>query len=623
MTPEDLADKGWRMLQHDKRAPRKSAMSSPREKASTAGIVVRPNPAPRSKYPREPPIPPHYFKVVLRISGGFNVSGQRPSTIMEALRVSTGLSKQACGKDMVRLDAVGNLVVVGTEDGDRADSYATLSTLKVGSQTYPMKAYFPTEDQGKGVIRQIPPHHTQQQIQENLSESGMNPDIVGFRRLGASETVLLVFRRQEVPHYVMYGGAWHRCTLFRRRVQACLICYQTGHREDVCPNRGTTKKCRECGTPNPTDGHECTPQCLLCGKSHVTGSRECRKKFETPFTIRQRRRQRRERRAREREEQLPSPPPGGDGRRSRSKERRASSVSFADVGSAGGGGSTAGRRRSTSRGRSGSRSGQSRSRSVPRQQPGGQSNHGGRGQQQRNQQGAQSQVTYQRNWASMVAGRESEVHPEIVTLDTVKSLQQTTKNMQTKITQQDGKIGACESGSFPQPMDSDRHPSTASSAVSVSSPASAPSSVPATTESEESDMDSQGPPNKRKASVIRRNPTPAPIEDADLMQRVEQHVERAVKAAMDAILPAIFERFQQLGNRMTALEQNHNALAAQVAQIAQYIPQLAPAQPEQSLPHPAVVPQAAPVSAAAVLRPSRLELAAHTLPTNQHGCNNQ
>lgn len=187
---------------------------SPSEKASTTGIVVRPNPAPRPKQLRKPPIPPQYLRVVLRISGGFNVSEQRPSTVMEALRVSSGLSK-ACCKDMVRLDAVGNLVVMGTEDGDRADNYATLFALKVGSNIYPMKAYFPTEDQGKGVIHQIPPRRTLQQIQENLSESGINPDIVGFRRLGASETILLAFRSREVPHHVMYGVSWRRCTLFR------------------------------------------------------------------------------------------------------------------------------------------------------------------------------------------------------------------------------------------------------------------------------------------------------------------------------------------------------------------------------------------------------------------------
>lgn len=29
--------------------------------------------------------------------------------------------------------------------------------------------------------------------------------------------------------------------------------------------------------PNPMDGHECWPYCLLCGKRHVTGSRECRR----------------------------------------------------------------------------------------------------------------------------------------------------------------------------------------------------------------------------------------------------------------------------------------------------------------------------------------------------------
>ncbi|KAH6940597.1 hypothetical protein HPB50_002920 [Hyalomma asiaticum] len=48
------------------------------------------------------------------------------------------------------------------------------------------------------------------------------------------------------------------------------------------------KRCRECGSAEPTPDHRCEPKCLLCGRDHPTGDRKCKARFKTPYLIKKR-----------------------------------------------------------------------------------------------------------------------------------------------------------------------------------------------------------------------------------------------------------------------------------------------------------------------------------------------
>ncbi|XP_037572437.1 serine/arginine-rich splicing factor 4-like [Dermacentor silvarum] len=50
------------------------------------------------------------------------------------------------------------------------------------------------------------------------------------------------------------------------------------HRTDVCPTPNAV--CSKCGASNPSQGHECIPNCAICGEEHATGDTSCRKKLK-------------------------------------------------------------------------------------------------------------------------------------------------------------------------------------------------------------------------------------------------------------------------------------------------------------------------------------------------------
>ncbi|CAN7946263.1 unnamed protein product, partial [Ixodes hexagonus] len=72
-----------------------------------------------------------------------------------------------------------------------------------------------------------------------------------------------------------------RCYIYKKTRAACLNCGAVGHRVDVCP-KPKGYACSTCGTPNPAEGHSCTPCCALCKGPHKTYSKECEMKFYKP-----------------------------------------------------------------------------------------------------------------------------------------------------------------------------------------------------------------------------------------------------------------------------------------------------------------------------------------------------
>ncbi|KAL1481385.1 hypothetical protein MTO96_034501, partial [Rhipicephalus appendiculatus] len=70
-------------------------------------------------------------------------------------------------------------------------------------------------------------------------------------------------------------GAILRCTPYRGSPDACTNCRQPGHRHDVCPCPKTNLWPR-CGTQHLPQEPPCTPKCILCEGSHLTGTGSCK-----------------------------------------------------------------------------------------------------------------------------------------------------------------------------------------------------------------------------------------------------------------------------------------------------------------------------------------------------------
>nr|XP_050049669.1 uncharacterized protein LOC126545747 [Dermacentor andersoni] len=97
---------------------------------------------------------------------------------------------------------------------------------------------------------------------------------------------MLTFTTKKVPRKIKCLGAILNYYLHKKKYDVCYKCGDLRHRSDVCESK---EKCRGCGIPNPTEGHDCNPTCKLCGQPHPTGDRTCKEIFRTPYIVKKRR----------------------------------------------------------------------------------------------------------------------------------------------------------------------------------------------------------------------------------------------------------------------------------------------------------------------------------------------
>ncbi|KAH7953899.1 hypothetical protein HPB49_013851 [Dermacentor silvarum] len=189
----------------------------------------------RKPAPRPAPLPLDDYKLVMRSRSGLDVAKLAPSELSLALLQATNTTWRQANLRL-RIDQNQNTATVSTPTKEMAIKFIEVSKIK------------------------------------------------------DSTTVILTFAGLVVPHYLWLYGAEYRCTLHKKTVPVCWVCYEVGHRSTACPRPGT-RACHECGTRDPAPGHTCVAKCTLCGGGHITGTKGCPERFITPYLIRQRERQ--------------------------------------------------------------------------------------------------------------------------------------------------------------------------------------------------------------------------------------------------------------------------------------------------------------------------------------------
>lgn len=236
--------------------------------------------------PRQPQLPEEDYKVVIRPRGGFDTM-QSSAIIKDGVLRAAGITMKDAEEDILRVNSKQNTFIMSTPKLENAKRYSQLKEIRIGTGVFGAAAYITAPDNtSKGVIRGIPDYDAPEDIEESLVNR-RNPTILHARRMGRTDSVVIVFEGTYVPHYVYYRGAEYRCVLYRKKHELCTTCGRLGHRADVCP-APNTKHCRGCRMLNPTEDHQCDPRCSLCGKGHLTGDKQCREWFKTPYLLKKR-----------------------------------------------------------------------------------------------------------------------------------------------------------------------------------------------------------------------------------------------------------------------------------------------------------------------------------------------
>ncbi|KAH8041146.1 hypothetical protein HPB51_013806 [Rhipicephalus microplus] len=231
--------------------------------------------------PRQPRLPDDHVKVVIRPRDGLNLSKGGEAQLCDAFLREVDLHATLLKEDIYRTYVEANLIVVSAPQLFNAEIYSRISKLQVETETYDVRAYVTSpENTAKGVIYNIPPYDSPEDISASLVND-RNPTILQARRMGKTNTVLIVFDGAQVPFHVYYRGAEFKCYLHKKCNEVCDKGGAVGHRSDVCPKPNAVI-CTLCGTANPATAHPCTLKCHLCGQAHQTGDKTSPRRYQTP-----------------------------------------------------------------------------------------------------------------------------------------------------------------------------------------------------------------------------------------------------------------------------------------------------------------------------------------------------
>ncbi|KAH8009684.1 hypothetical protein HPB51_018995 [Rhipicephalus microplus] len=279
LSPEEYNDtEGW-VVAHERRKKAKDKRNA--EPATNAGGASM-EASRRLKYflhrrpvPKEPQLPEDDYKVVIRPGGGLDLTRQSLALIRDCVLRTAKVQPDIAGEDTLRINMRQNTMIIRTPSLANAKEYSNIKEIMINDKSYATAAYVTApENTFKGVIHGIPKYDNQEDIEKSLANQ-RNPTILHARRMGLTDSVVIVFEGLFVPYFVYYRGAEYRCFLYKKQYETCTTCGRIGHRADVCP-QPDRKKCRGCGVLNPTENHQCVPRCSLCGKGHFTGDKNAK-----------------------------------------------------------------------------------------------------------------------------------------------------------------------------------------------------------------------------------------------------------------------------------------------------------------------------------------------------------
>ncbi|XP_075734171.1 uncharacterized protein LOC142775837 isoform X1 [Rhipicephalus microplus] len=302
ISPEEANGPGWITAYNRKPSKSKANQSQDARPTSTRGRRRDSGRTaePRSAYQRLvatsrlPQLPRDTYRIIVRPRDGLNVAKITPVQFEQALAMAAALAPQDLMEDSICPNVTQNIFVVCTPIERNARAYTMVQQLRLRDTLYRVAVYpAPPDNTCKGVIRGIDIDLTDTQLRE-LIVTKRNPSALEVKRIKNTTAVTILFQGMQVPNYVYCGASIVRCTLFRRHTEVCYNCGSLGHRADVCPNPNTTW-CRKCGLKTPPENHQCKPHCTLCGGPHPTADKDCKRKFQVPYIVRQRRRRRRRR----------------------------------------------------------------------------------------------------------------------------------------------------------------------------------------------------------------------------------------------------------------------------------------------------------------------------------------
>ncbi|KAH6920247.1 hypothetical protein HPB50_028765 [Hyalomma asiaticum] len=231
------------------------------------------------RWPKLPPLPLDDFKIVHRPQAGLELAKWNTIAVMHSIGRTSGVQR------------IENLIIASTADKEDAKKLLSINKIHLGGTFYNVNGNMRTpDDVSRGIINGLIPGTSTAELTAGIRAPAMYT-VLHARMLGQSTAAVVFFEVPHVPYYIIFQSVDFRWKPYRKSVQYCRTCGNTGHRQDSCPRR-IPDFCYKCGKAGQTQDHECKPTCRICGEGHETAGKECkrrRKPSPPPYHIRQQR----------------------------------------------------------------------------------------------------------------------------------------------------------------------------------------------------------------------------------------------------------------------------------------------------------------------------------------------
>ncbi|KAH9373867.1 hypothetical protein HPB48_009253 [Haemaphysalis longicornis] len=214
--------------------------------------------------------------VVIKPRDTINLTAYKGTNILGAAISTASGTPQASHELTIGPACDQNIIIVGVRNSERIRQVLAVRELTIDGVWRGIQAHLkPAEDTCRGVIN-VDPAVTEQDISGVIYSP--EAQILNIRKLGQTNVAVLTFQERKVPRHIFY---WHKAIpvrLYPKTTPACPRCGAVGYRADVCPSP-SGQRYQACGEAQPGLEDNCTPTCLICGDSHLTGSVDCGAKF--------------------------------------------------------------------------------------------------------------------------------------------------------------------------------------------------------------------------------------------------------------------------------------------------------------------------------------------------------
>lgn len=156
----------------------------------------------RRPAPKERQLPEDDYKVVIPPGGGLDLTRHSVALIKDGVLRAAKIQPDVAGEDTLRINMRQNTIIMSTPSLANAKNYSNIKEIQINGKSYATAAYIiATENTSKGVIHGIPTYDNQEDIQKSLVNQ-RNPTILHARRMGLTDSVVIVFEGSFVPYFV-------------------------------------------------------------------------------------------------------------------------------------------------------------------------------------------------------------------------------------------------------------------------------------------------------------------------------------------------------------------------------------------------------------------------------------